>query len=475
MNSAIFSNYDGIKVNIYDVIIRKFHEYDETVEVDTLFPDRLRNMQGYEYQMVAVDTIYRIKYEENSWFGPDKLLMDVLTKQQNATYAIANFIIGGENSFRPLDRDLFLNTYHSGGPSHLRHVYKTVNTFDTDGYCALIPAPSRMSYLKYLLTPFDAYIWIYTLTTMTIFTIIWRIFKKRATRDDFDSASHFVFGMIALFFLQAIPFRRNRPILTSVTQLFVFTLMILGNVYQSLLISLISEPHFESKISTVDEMIERYNKFRADIVFIEMMDESKTYPTMVMETTDLVELMMTEEIVAAYSANRTVFITKCTALDYVNSMSNITKVLMHYYVLSQKFYSSYEKFLSGFRSPFNDRMNDISLQIFETGVRQHWKTLSTPARRDYDIEEDNMLKLSDLAGVFSIFGICIVLSAIVFIAEFLQFRWRERGAPSFLKRIGQRFGLKKRKYNMESRLGKVILEPINLDDLNDSGAEGTNG
>lgn len=471
LNAVIMFDDAGSRTVVYDMFIKAMSIYTKAPDVDILFPDRLRNMKGFNYKILAAGQIPRLLFDGNQWKGPDKQFIEVVTKLQNASYSIQTLNAvakGSVDQFHQLMNlnlvDIYLGTQHVSGSEELGQIYKWINTFDSVGYCALIPAPSRLSYLKYLLTPFDAYIWISILTSVAIFAAVWRIFKRRSTSRDFDSAGHLVFGMIALFFLQAIPFRRNRPILKLVTQLFAFAMMILGTAYQSLLISLISGSHFGSKISTIDEMIARHKNYMVDTVFEGLIKDSKSFPTMNMKNFYYDELRNNSGIEAS-AMDGTVFVLKCDAAGYFMSLSTSVNLRTFYYILPEKFYSTYENFLTSRFSPFNERLNEISLEIFETGIRQHWVTMSSNRLQDIAYQElDNMLKLSDLLGVFYIYGFCLMIATLVFFIELLMFRWSERGAPLMLVRIGRMFGIPRKRKPLP-KIGRVILEPIDLNDL----------
>lgn len=474
MNAAVIyenEDGDGIKIRMINILTGDTLNYDVTTDVDVLFSDRLVNMKGFKYKILAFQQRPRLTFDGNEWIGFDKLFMDVATKLQNASYSIQTMPMNAEDSSNLMLNflshgvvDLCLNTVHFGGTVEMNVLFKSVNTFDLVGYCALIPAPSRVSFLKYVLAPFDASIWTILFVTVAIFAVIWRIFKKYSTSHDFDSAGHFVFGIIALFFLQALPFRRNRSVLTFVTQLFVFTMLILGNSYQSLLISLISEPHFGSKISTIDEMIERFQNYKITRGFGRLLLESNFYPNMEMASSYDVQDLITGRDIETSSMNGTVFMVKCDSADYVMNLPESTELRSFFYILPQKFYSTYENYLTSRSSPFNKRLNEISLKVFETGIRHHWEDLSPKAQRVIESLNGNMLQLNDLFGVFYIFGICLSIAIIVFFMELLQFRLSDRGAPAMLVRVGRLVGKTIKRRKTKTKLVTMKLEQNNLED-----------
>lgn len=402
MNNAIILRHkEEIIISVYDILTNTNQTFGSSVDVDLIFPDRLANMNGYTFKTIATVQSPRMVHHEKDWKGPEKLFMEIVAKLQNASFWIRqpNTVEGFFTLMEKGVIDVLLNTQHFGGLVSMRKFYKPINTFDTNGFCALVPNPTRLSYLEFLLTPLDVYIWTFLVFSIATFAVVWKFYKRFYPSDrNLDSVGHFVLGMVAHFFLQTIPFRLNRPILVSVVQVFVFTMLIIGNAYQSLLISLISEPHYGKKIKTVDEMISRKYHFMVDMYAHAIMDESEIYSNM--KTTKLEYNSLATDLSYEESAVRGVaFIVNCDFIELLNRTEK-SKFNEFYFTLPQKFISTYEHILSSRYSPFNQILNNISLKIFETGIRQHWPILlnsssNSLSRHDHS-NEDNMLKLEDL-------------------------------------------------------------------------------
>ena len=56
--------------------------------------------------------------------------------------------------------DMTMNTVLISANEYISKIFKMVNTFDANGFCAFVPNPPRTSFLGQLLTPFDFYTWI---------------------------------------------------------------------------------------------------------------------------------------------------------------------------------------------------------------------------------------------------------------------------------------------------------------------------
>lgn len=60
--------------------------------------------------------------------------------------------------------------------------------------------------------------------------LLWALFNSFGSRNS-SSAGYFIFGVIANFIGQAIPFRANRIIQGIIWQICIFMTFILGNAY----------------------------------------------------------------------------------------------------------------------------------------------------------------------------------------------------------------------------------------------------
>ena len=107
---------------------------------------------------------------------------------------------------------------------------ESVNTFDVNGYCALIPKPPRTNFLQHLLTPFDAWTWVFLLLSIGLSAWIWLLFNCMSFGNE-NSAGYFIIGFTASFLGQSMTFRRARIIQVVMLQICIFTTFILGSAY----------------------------------------------------------------------------------------------------------------------------------------------------------------------------------------------------------------------------------------------------
>jgi hypothetical protein len=391
------------------------------------FDDKLINLNGYRFRVAAFQQHPRLNLREGRFVGVDKMFLELVVEKLNATYTIEQY--GSKlnsslnNQMTSGKIDLLLNTRHNGVLQKVQKVLKPVQTFDQHAWCALIPAPKPISYLRFLLTPFDYLLWILLGSSVLLTTIIWQLYKAfHPQKDNVDSVGTFILGIVAFFFLQGISFRNNTPVLTLLLHIFSFILAFLGNAYQSSLISLIHEPMFEPKINSIDEMTAIYHKFTTEIIFNALKIESELHSKIKdMKITSYDEFLSLnfEEL----AADNTILIYGC---DFIEAVFDGRKALKSgqiddfYYVLPEKLFTSYETLLTGKLSKFNERLNEISLRVFESGIRQHWKVvldaqyLKANFMRIAEVKERSLLMIKDMVGILKLCGICWLVSLIAF-------------------------------------------------------------
>jgi hypothetical protein len=228
-----------------------------------------------------------------------------------------------------------------------------------------------------------------------------------------------------------------------VVQIFVFMVLILGSAYQSLMITELTEPLHEDRITTIDEMlVEDYN-YIVDPLFYNMMDETQKNVYMKKNLTK--DISIYEKPYQFYreaAANNTVLIMRCDIatddLLYPKD-EDPEHPSDFYYLLSEGFSAMHETLMTTRFSPFTERFEEFSLRIFESGIKQHWKTLLhntlTASHRHRVDAGDDMLTLDEIKLVFYIWGIGLIPALIAFLAELLCHRYQARIQRSWVGKV----------------------------------------
>jgi hypothetical protein len=143
-----------------------------------------------------------------------------------------------------------------------------------------------------------------------------------------------------------------------------------------------------------------------------------------------------------------------------------------FFILPEKFFTLYETLMTGRVSPFIDRFAEISLRIFESGIKQYWKTLMHQLTDEIDltqisiIKEDYLLKMGDLKYVFYIWAIGLLLASIAFALELLCHKYHVYIRRMWIMRMIRRLTWVERSERRERlmiiRFARVRVRPFIL-------------
>jgi hypothetical protein len=431
-----------------------------STDIDVVFPDKLRNLHRYNYKAVATEQKPRIFRKNGKFFGFDVLFMEIVAKLQNASFTIDNFNMKNKveraNFIKLLfsgEVDLNLNTINSGALQTVRNLLKSVNTYDFNGYCALVPIPPRNSFLRYLFVPYDTASWILMVISLVALGIVWKLFKSQRDSRGLSSVGRIIFRVIAGFLGQAFNFVTTRWFHVMVMQVFIFMVLILGNAYQSLLISLMTVSRNGTRITTVNQMMQGDYNYISDGLSYNLIATYQNNSSILKRMEAKSGMYIDNDInYAAKAANNSVLIMKCDrAHDLIYTDNNEFKhgkPSDFFYILPEKFLTFYESLTTSRYSPFTERLEKISLKIFESGIKQHWKTLLHKLTDEIDLKqisimkEEFLLKMGDFKYVFKMWGIGLFIASIVFVLELLCHRFQayriKRLARIFIRLRNQR-------------------------------------
>ena len=429
-------------IMLINVLRNYYTKYNSTTDSDLIFPDYLKNLNGYELQIVGTSQSPRLIYTNSKQFrGIDVLLLEVMAKKQNATFSIEHVNYQKNEEVQNFNRrmrtgaiDLNLNTMNSGGTNTvLLEFFKNFNTYDVGGYCALIPNPPRKSFLRFLFTPFDWISWLFMLICIIVLAFAWRIFKEQEIKP-ISSVGRIVLVAIAGFLGQGFAFTTTRWFHSLVMQLIVIVVWILGTIYQSLLISLMTESRNGTRITTVKEMMQGDYNYQTDVLFDKVIQ--RDYPEIRNRVKMNFDLYVT--YINPYektAADNTVLIMRCDVVDAMmfskSYLYSFGKPVDFYYILPQKFMAIYNTLSTGRFNPFVEKFAELSLRIFESGIKQHWTILLSESSNRIDMElisvinEDFLLKMDDIKYVFLIMMFGLSWATSVFAAEKINSKYRD--------------------------------------------------
>lgn len=391
------------------------------------FPNKLESINGYTYRTIFAANFPRIFPKDGKLKGMDVKLMQTIIQHQNATivyyHSTREYMQYYWKNFIKLKIDLCMNAHSVIVKTNFSFDY--VNLYETDGFCALMPHPKRKSLLENVVLPFDSWTWLLMIVSLIFMIIFWRYLSKTSNVPNPNSWSYFLFAYFAFFIGQGVDFRNHRTLQKVLIQLMIFMAFILGNIYQTKLVSLLAEPRYEDKIATARQLMNQKYLFYVDPIFEHMLNFSEHFEsfrkiTLVSDFKELNYSHLAQENVG--------IIMPCTVADrylldkeYLSEF-NISNVADYYYKVPEKLYTYYMRFIARTYSQFADRIQEYILRIFEAGLRQRWKSELNFEKVDLiKNEEIFFFTLKDMAGAFLYLGVGHAISFIVFLLELIVF------------------------------------------------------
>lgn len=413
---------------------------ENKMTLDDFFPDKLNDLKGFEYRVLCKDeypNIYSL-FMNNIYYigGSGKRFIDTIAEHQNASVSFifveAKTTTEAWNLFLKVFRypkfDFTINiemTMVENYPGLVDYVY----TFETDAFCAILPYPERKSFFSFVMKPFDSWVWLLIGTSVTCLAIFWYVINKHSSISNPNSTGYFVFAFVTFFLGQGVGFRDHTKVQTLLIYLMFFLTFIFGNLYQSALTSLMTESRVGDKLTTVQGMIDSNFTFHVDPMFAFMLNDSTTHKNFIPKITKNVEKIKNLNF-KELSSQKVGIILSCTHINNIYKTNIDGNVIDYYYRMPEKFYSYYSKFPTTAYSPYGDRLQEYSLKIHESGIKQRWNSLSSFSKyediaavkkREQIINEEFLLKLDDMTGAFYCLGIGSVVALIGLVLEFFWF------------------------------------------------------
>jgi hypothetical protein len=465
-NSILLQREKILKVYAANKFIGKGIIYeikDKKDRLDIVFPDKLKDMKDYTYKLGFVDQPPRLTVHRHIPFGVDFAIFKTIINRQNAKVWVGQ--AGSQKAITELLQhkqiDLTLNT----GISEIANTFlRYINTYDENGYCSLIPIPPRLSFLHYLLTPFDGLSWIFLIVCTLTCAFVWRLLRKS---EDSDSEWYFIYGIITNFIGQSIPFRNNRRMQVIILQLSVLMTFIMGNAYQSLIITAMTTSREGIRLKTIDEMFASDLKFKVDPIFYDIVTRSG-------DSKSIIDRMEKGRGLPDYeklSNDNYAVIGRCDMIEYsYNVESNAGEF---YYMLPEKMMPFYEKFMLSPMSPFYEMLQKYHDYAFESGIRQFWheffkhkKIVKYSRENEYYKNEEYYLSMKDVYGCFYILLVGYSVAGVVLLIEIF---WHD-----CLKRAEIKKSLTQKVHKLayrekRMRVRRVQVQPI--EDIEGTGIE----
>jgi hypothetical protein len=312
--------------------------------------------------------------------------------------------------------------------------YKNFYSREPNKHCGLIPASLDIEKFEAnLLSPFDKWIWLLLLSAILTVRFLWKFLSRprgRRSRRSRSRARNFIFAALGYFLGQGSSLFRLNGLQNSLLQLFVFSGLILGTLYQSQLIAQVIFEGTGTHIDNIEDIIRSDGPICVTQEFAKMLGDCPLYQ-------DLIKLLKPQkDLINAKECfdGATILIVDCEDAEEFMLKSDAK-----FRLTKSSFFSKYEFDLHTNNAPGREVSNSLSLQIYETGLHQYWKVKDkvkkdmkmTKAQQENDLD---LVKLQHLTPILKIFGKMVIFSAIVFLAEILHSRLSEK-----CRNIGKKF------------------------------------
>ncbi|CAG9811083.1 unnamed protein product [Chironomus riparius] len=391
----------------------------ESPNASVVYPDKLKNMEGYAYQIAVFSQLPRVVIMGKKVKSSLTYLIDAINRIQNST---VNYAIVGDYkklqyrwNFRLMD--LTFNT----GLQMITNETELL-TYEERSYCAIIPLPPKVPIFQSIfIEPFDGLTWLFFVITIFCSVAVWLMFRGRGA---VDSPWLLGYGMFVMFIGQGVEFsRKNRLVLTILLQLIIIMIWILSNAYEGVITSFMIQPIHEQRLETFDDLVASNYKIITSAGLAASIDNSEAYRQLKPRLNTSGPRLGSHFAVGLRQA-RYVFILNCDEAEMLVPVvipGTKVKVSELYYMLPQKIYPHIVKLPASFSNPFLERLQYYMDLSFQAGLPYIWTIYSAITKfykkNEVYFDEFVYLTLDDLTQVFSFLTIGFVLSAVILVFE----------------------------------------------------------
>lgn len=438
---------------------------------EEVFFDKLQDLNGYKYRTLFIENGARLIQQNGKLEVEEMVFMKTVAAKQNAQIEAYDITGSNEELTRTLEEfvstelaDVCLLTSVSVHTKNSRDL-RTINTYDTDGFCAIVPHPEIKYHFDFLFKPFDLWSWILIFASMIASATVWRL-SNRMSWIRSNTAGYFIYGFVVNFIGQSIPFRQHRPIQKVILQLTILLTFILGTAYQSIVISSMTNLLYVHKIKTIEELINGDYSFYVSKLFVAHLDGSDYYQRMgprVVKELDTMKLNYSH-----LASDNIAIVESCSLIDLVFYELHVDKNFHYrtadfYYKLDEKFANFYLHVLAAPFTFFRQRLQELSLRLFENGIKNFWKSwrgdeMTLAKQRNNFKNEGYMMTFDDLAPTFYLLAFGLILSSLTCLLEIF---WHDCLSNLKLRNFSNWIRNLKKKLRRNKRHRVIQVRPIN--------------
>lgn len=412
-----------------DVLDQKVKIIGMTTDTDKLFSDKFVDMKGYVYTVIIHKHDKRLVQKDDNYLLPQALFLETVARKQNAsvykqfstiekTDDIDDFITHGKV-------DMILNLDSFSSLLINKNFFKTVNTYETNGFCTMVPISSgNEMFLKFIIKPFSNCVWLVLVFLITFGALVWHGFQK-FTGIRIIPGLYFISDVLLAFIQQSVNIRRGQLVPKVMLQIFIFMMIIIANVYQGTITSILMDPKQFQKFENIQELLNTEYDIYTDILFQNIIKKYDTNQLIVDRIVPLSFWLHDSNYTKQFQdvmSPKNVLIVACDMVQELleTQIDDRTKGIDVYYELHQKMLPYFESILLSRRSPFHEKLNEMSLRIYESGIKQHWTMLMGKFKRSRSNIDDSMLGMNEMKLIFKTYLHGILTSIIVFLLEIFK-------------------------------------------------------
>jgi hypothetical protein len=404
------------KTEIFSGTTGKFRE---------IFKDKLRDLNGYEYELFIRYQLGRIIYKNGKLTGTTAFFLDILLEKQNARSKVKHYGDDSSINFKPSkfmeqfeanDFDLMLSSQISRTSNNS----EPICSYHPLDYCVVVPKIyTRKSFDYFFVSDFTPQMGAMTLGAIFLGSSIWSfIYYKKLSRSP-NSAGHFLFAIFGSFVGQGVRFTKLCLLQNYLVQLFVFGMFFFSNLYTSLLISIQFDDRTTLKINSFAD-IKKHN-FPVHLLEQEykILNESNYDP-------DFMKVLIPMEI--AYEGREAIENRKGILASCINLKTALEGPLRFvkdlYFILDDKINLGFEYFYYNRLNPYRLKFEYYKNLVFEAGLEHYYHLTEEPAKPKplESKQEEFVTRFEDLYFVLMAFLVGNLIAFLVFIVEIVWFR-----------------------------------------------------
>lgn len=404
LDVAIITKSSGvIEATNLQSINGKLIAYRNVNDGRVLFPDRLKNLNNYQYRILIFSQPPRVLINRDEINTPMMYFLELLARKQNAFIRLT--VLDGPKTlvqaWNRRDMDLTLNSAITFPESK----YPKLLTYEESAYCILVPLSSKYKNPQFIfLKPFDWLIWMLLILTVATIVCVWKLFGRQGVVD-----SHWLVGFsvtVAFIGQGAVLSNRNRVILKILFQLTILMIFVLSTIYESIITSFMIHPMEQHRLRTFNQILDSNYEIMTDAAFMDAVKDSKEFIAIksrikVPETYENYETEIKRQ--------HYVYVRKCDSVEFKfdeKSKSDKKGESDFYYLLPERILKFYVRLEASFLNPFITRLQYYMDLSFEAGLPQIWTIFSeqgvlNSSNLEFSVDP-KILKLKDLAQVFYI-------------------------------------------------------------------------